>query len=102
MFFIMRDLCEERMADGLIDVDVKSFLNFFSSVAFAPNRYDNRHRTILHNAASNGDIGVIKALILYEANMDLVDKDECSPLCIAIRDSQRRQAEGTRPVWLDP
>jgi len=82
----LRDLCEERARDGCIDVDITAFINFFSNVPFDPDRYDNRHRTILHNAAANNDIGVLRAMVLYDADLDLLDKDECSPLCIAIRE----------------
>lgn len=33
----------------------------------------------------NGDSGVIEGLLLDKANTDLLDKDNCTPLCIAIR-----------------
>ena len=36
----------------------------------------------------NGDLGVIQALLTCDnINLDLLDKDECTPLCIAIRES---------------
>ena len=31
-------------------------------------------------------------MVLYDADLDLLDKDECSPLCIAIREQKRAAA----------
>jgi ankyrin repeat protein len=32
-------------------------------------------------------MGVLKALIRNSANLDIMDKDECTPLCVAIREN---------------
>ena len=63
------------------------FLRFFqdNTSDFDLNAVDTRQRTILHNACANGDIGVIRALV-GTADLNILDKDECTPLCIAIRD----------------
>jgi len=40
----------------------------------------------LFNAASNGDYGVIEGLIKAGADLNLIDKDDCTPLCVSIRE----------------
>ena len=62
-----------------------TFLENFSDFAFDKNVKDNRNRTILHQAAFTGDIGVIKGLLMDKVDMNMLDKDQCTPLCLAIR-----------------
>lgn len=65
------------------------FLEFFSTdQEFVVNHVDNRQRTPLHNAALKGDCGVLKGLLQGEANPNILDKDNCTPLCLAIRDEK--------------
>ena len=52
-----------------------TFLENFSDFAFDKNFKDNRNRTILHQAAFTGDIGVIKGLLADEVDMNKLDKD---------------------------
>jgi ankyrin repeat protein len=40
----------------------------------------------LHNAAVKGDNGVLKGLLIAKANPNILDKDSCTPLCLAIRE----------------
>ena len=49
---------------------------------------DNRMRTPLHNAAIKGDVGVVEGLLLGKANPNTLDKDNCTPLCLAIREDR--------------
>lgn len=69
------------------------FLEFFSESSFSLNRVDNRQRTALHNACCHGDLGVIEGLVKSGAELDLLDKDECTALCIAIRECQTEAAK---------
>jgi ankyrin repeat protein len=55
---------------------------------------DTRQRTLLHTAAYNGDLGVVRGLLCTQGiNLDILDKDECTPLCIALRDSHFEMAQ---------
>ena len=40
-----------------------------------------------------GDTGVIDGLLMDKANTDLLDKDNCTPLCLAIRQENYEAAE---------
>ena len=41
----------------------------------------------MHNACANGDLGVVRGVIgAPGVDLNVMDKDECTPLCIAIRD----------------
>ena len=41
----------------------------------------------MHNCAAKGDIGVLLGLIqCKQANPNILDKDQCTPLCLAIRE----------------
>jgi cytohesin len=42
----------------------------------------------MHNAASSGDIGVLNALLEEHADPNVLDKDQCTPLCLAIREDK--------------
>jgi len=45
-------------------------------------------RTPIHNAAVKGDMGVVEGLLLGNANPNTLDKDNCTPLCLAIREDK--------------
>lgn len=64
------------------------FLEYYSENVFEVNSVDNRQRTPLHNGAAKGDNGVIEGLLLGGANPNILDKDNCTPLCLAIRDEK--------------
>ena len=57
-----------------------------SSSLFNIDNVDNRQRTPLHNASAKGDASVVEGLLLGKANPNILDKDNCTPLCLAIRD----------------
>ena len=63
-----------------------TFLENYSDNIFDVNHIDNRQRTPLHNAAVKGDNGVLKGLLITKANPNILDKDNCTPLCLAIRE----------------
>jgi len=81
------------MGEGLFDCSTINFLQFFSEKSFHLDRPDNRNRTPIHNAAAQGDLGVLESLIRAGSNMNLMDKDECTPLCIAVREEQKEAAK---------
>ena len=65
------------------------FLDKFSSNRFNFNRKDGKKRTPLHLAASKGDVGVLEGLLSSsEADPNLVDTVDWTPLCLAIRDEK--------------
>lgn len=72
------------------------FLNYFSNDANTKNReapdynkQDNRKRTILHKAATTGHVGVVKGLLSIESiNPNQLEKDQCTPLGLALRDDK--------------
>lgn len=55
---------------------------------FNIDHVDNRMRTPIHNAAVKGDLGVVEGLLLGKANPNTLDKDNCTPLCLAIREDK--------------
>ena len=62
-------------------------MNFTDTEFFDINQVDSRRKTILHLACQAGDVGVVRALVQSSGvNLDIVDKDECTPLCVALRD----------------
>lgn len=66
---------------------VVTFLENYSDTIFDVNHIDNRLRTPMHNCAAKGDIGVLIGLIqCKQANPNILDKDSCTPLCLAIRE----------------
>lgn len=75
------------------DCALITFLDNFSENNFDKNYTDNRQRTILHQAASNGDVGVIKGLLIDHVDANVLDKDQCTPLCLAIRQERYEAAE---------
>lgn len=63
-----------------------TFLENYSENVFDINNVDNRLRTPLHNAAVKSDNGVLEGLLLGKADTNILDKDSCTPLCLAIRE----------------
>ena len=100
------ELCRSLMSTDRYQCDLIDFLAYFSDDQYSPinndhqfihfdvNHMDSRQRTLLHTAASNGDLGVVRALLCTQnINLDILDKDECTPLCIALRDSHFEMAQ---------
>lgn len=63
-----------------------TFLENYSLNVFDINNTDNRQKTPLHNAAAKGNNGVLEGLLMGKAEPNVLDKDNCTPLCLAIRD----------------
>ena len=61
--------------------------NYSENDFFDINNVDNRMKTPLHNAASKGDNGVLEGLLMGKADPNMLDKDNCTPLCLSIRES---------------
>jgi ankyrin repeat protein len=59
-----------------------------AAAMFNVDHIDNRMRTPLHNACVKGDLGVVEGLLLGKANPNTLDKDSCTPLCLAIREDR--------------
>jgi len=70
-----------------------TFLENFSEDVFDINNVDNRTRSPLHNAAAKGDNGVIEGILSGKATPNILDKDNCTPLCLAIREENIVGAE---------
>lgn len=76
------------------------FLTYFSTEANAKkgeepdyNKQDNRKRTILHRAATAGHIGVVKGLLSIDSiDPNQLEKDQCTPLGLALRDDNEEIA----------
>ena len=66
----------------------KDAQNQNDNTEFNVNHVDNRMRTPMHNAAVKGDMGVVEGLLLGKANPNTLDKDNCTPLCLAIREDK--------------
>ncbi len=82
-------MCASMLKKDRFDFDFLDFLTFFSETKrININLVDSRQRTILHNASYHGDIGIIKCLISAGANLNITDKDDCTPLCVAIREQR--------------
>jgi ankyrin repeat protein len=72
--------------EGKFSISVFDFLTYFSEKDVLMNKADDRQRTPLHIAAFAGHIGVLEGLIQAGADMNLQEKDNCTPLCLAIRE----------------
>lgn len=79
-------LCSLLLKYKMNECALITFLENYSENAFDINHVDNRLRTPLHNASVKGDNGVLEGLLMGKANTDLLDKDNCTPLCLAIRE----------------
>lgn len=77
-------LVRHKMSECMLII----FLEYYSHSEFDVNGKDNRSRTPLHNAAAKGDNGVLEGLLMGNANPNILDKDNCTPLCLAIRDEK--------------
>ena len=94
----LKSLCSMFMDYGTLTLSV--FLSYFSSdgnikINKEPdyNKQDNRKRTILHRAATAGHIGVVKGLLSIESiDPNQLEKDQCTPLGLALRDDNEEIA----------
>lgn len=79
-------LCNLLIKYKMNECALVTFLENYSINVFNINNIDNRLRTPLHNAAVKGDNGVLEGLLLGKADTNILDKDNCTPLCLAIRE----------------
>ena len=79
-------LCNLLVKYKMNECALVTFLENYSLNVFNLNNIDNRLRTPLHNAAVKADNGVLEGLLLGKADANIVDKDNCTPLCLAIRE----------------
>ena len=80
------NLCELLEKYKMDQCELITFLDNYSGNNFNKDQVDNRNKTLLHHAAAKGDNGVIEGLLYGDANPNFLDKDQCTPLCVAIRD----------------
>ncbi|CAI2380410.1 unnamed protein product [Moneuplotes crassus] len=93
-----KELC--NMFDGCGNPTLSAFLIYFSQDSDLKsgkepdyNRQDNRKRTILHRAATAGHVGVVKGLLNIESiDPNKLEKDQCTPLGLALRDDHEEIA----------
>jgi ankyrin repeat protein len=79
-------LCNLLLKYKMNECALITFLENYSENVFDINHVDNRLRTPLHNAAIKKDNGVLEGLLLGKADTNILDKDNCTPLCLAIRE----------------
>lgn len=85
-FQSLQDLCKLLLKYKMEECALITFLENYSDNYFNINNVDNRQRTPLHNAAVKGDNGVLEGLLMGKADPNILDKDNCTPLCLAIRE----------------
>jgi hypothetical protein len=84
VFESLNVLCSLLLKYKMSECAVITFLENYSDSVFDMNHVDARLRTPLHNAAVKADNGVLEGLLLGKADPNLLDKDNCTPLCLAI------------------
>lgn len=84
----LRALCAKLYKQKAKECGVVTFLGHFSDEIFSIDRLDDAGRTLLHTAACEGDCGVLLGLIEGKIQLDLVDRDECSALILALREDR--------------
>jgi len=90
---MLTELCTALSQHQIEEVLLLTFLQKFSSKEFRKDSTDNRKKTILHHVAHKADNGVLRGLLKANADLNKLDKDQCTPLCIAIREEN---VEGAR------
>ncbi|CDW76991.1 leucine rich repeat family protein [Stylonychia lemnae] len=78
-------LCQLLQKYSMTECALVTFLENYSE-RLDINCVDNRQRAPLHNAAIKEDIGVLEGLLVAKAKPNILDKDYCTPLCLAIRE----------------
>ena len=84
VFESLNVLCSLLQKYKMIECALITFLENYSENVFDINNVDNRLRTPLHNAAVKADNGVLEGLLMGKADTNILDKDNCTPLCLAI------------------
>lgn len=60
---MLRNMCKSLIKQEIYQCSFIDFLKNFSENHYDINQVDNRSRTLVHIAAINGDLGVLKCLI---------------------------------------
>ena len=89
----LMELCNLLLKYKMKECALITFLENYSDENFNKNHRDNRQRTPMHKAAIMGDTGVVKGLLMDKAETDSLDKDWCTPLCLAIRQENYETAQ---------
>jgi hypothetical protein len=92
VFESLRVLCGLLQKYKMNECAIITFLENYSENVFDINNVDNRLRTPLHNAAVKNDCGVLEGLLIGKADTNILDKDNCTPLCLAIREENFQAA----------
>ena len=93
IFESLYQLCNLLVKYQMQECALVPFLENYSDAIYDVNHIDNRQRTPLHNAAVKGDNGVLRGLLIAKANPNILDKDSCTPLCLAIREENFEAAQ---------
>jgi ankyrin repeat protein len=84
VFESLNVLCSLLQKYKMMECALITFLENYSENVFDINNVDNRLRTPLHNASVKADNGVLEGLLMGKADTNILDKDNCTPLCLAI------------------
>jgi ankyrin repeat protein len=82
----LREICGQMRRSEEGTISLGCFLAHFSEAGFDINRVDARFRSLLHFAASSGDLGVLRGLVENHCDLNLIDIDGHTPLVIALRE----------------
>jgi ankyrin repeat protein len=93
-----KKLMKYLMLNDKYECEVVDFLAHFNSLysdknkdfteyMFDINHTDSREKTLLHHAAALGDLGFVRGLLqLPDIDLNILDKDDCTPLCVSLRE----------------
>lgn len=86
--------CESKDKNKIKGIEFLDFLKNFSTEKLDFLQKDSKGRSLLHNAATEDEIGVIYGLVFkYPKLLNLMDKDEQTPLSLSILEEKFRSAE---------
>ena len=88
MIMSLKTLCSNLYLNKHEECNLVTFLQHFSEGEFNINQVDSKRRSLLHNAAIEGDYGVVYGLIKANVDLDMLDKDGLSALALAIKAEQ--------------
>jgi ankyrin repeat protein len=86
----LRALCAKLYKQKAKECGLVTFLGHFSDEIFSIDRVDEAGRSLLHSAACEGDCGVLQGLTEGRIHLDLLDRDDCSALILALREDRSR------------
>jgi len=101
MICSLRALCSKLFNSSHHDCSLCTFLHHFSETTFDFSQMDSKQRSLIHVAASEGDTGVLLGMIEAGVDIDVQDKDGCSPLLLAIKEQHLGCAEALLEAGAD-